>query len=66
MTTRKRRFVDAHPEKRCKATITLRDKTTAQCGRVGIPWRGGLCTQHEGIARKKDVPTSTLQREEKQ
>lgn len=32
----KRRFVDAPMWSRCRATVTLRDKTTAQCGRYGV------------------------------
>jgi len=41
----KRRFVDAPLAERCKANITLSDKTLAQCGRRQV---GGLllCTQH--------------------
>lgn len=29
----KRRWTDAPPAERCAATVTLRDGTTAQCGR---------------------------------
>lgn len=45
-TGRLRRFLDAHPSVRCQWTITLRDKSTAQCGRST---RSGhtYCAQHE-------------------
>lgn len=49
----KRRFVDAPAPLRCRATVTLRDKTTAQCGRYGLREYAAnphvnrlLCEQH--------------------
>jgi hypothetical protein len=42
---RARVFVDARLEERCQATITLRDKSTAQCGRRAKT-TDGFCTQH--------------------
>jgi hypothetical protein len=50
---RKRVFVDAPDWLRCRATVTLRDKTTAQCGRCysreyarNVAVNDHLCTQH--------------------
>lgn len=40
----KRRFRDAPQQQRCTATITLRDKSEAQCGRYAKV--KGLCRQH--------------------
>lgn len=40
----KRIFVDAPNAQRCKATITLKDKSLAQCGRYMKI--GCLCRQH--------------------
>lgn len=40
----KRRFIDALTEERCRWTITLPDKSEAQCGRRHID--GDLCAQH--------------------
>ena len=50
-----RRFVDAPSECRCGAIITLRDGTTAQCGRYinrdyAYITAQGLCTQHADMA----------------
>jgi hypothetical protein len=56
----RRPFRDADSWRRCRATITLKDKSTAQCGR-GINWDytgalSHLCTQHaEMIWRGKPV-----------
>lgn len=44
----KRRFVDAPTDQRCHATIMLKDRTTAQCGRYAKI--DGLCHQHKKIA----------------
>lgn len=46
-----RRFVDAPQDCRCTATITLRDKSTAQCGRKAT--EGDLCTQHARIEDRR-------------
>lgn len=43
-----RHFVDAPTAERCTATITLKDNSTAQCGRHRKV--GELCTQHAKIA----------------
>lgn len=40
----KRRFFDAPAEQRCRWDVTLRDGSTAQCGRAHVD--GVLCTQH--------------------
>lgn len=42
-----RRFVDAKQKIRCKAVITLRDGTSADCGRKAV--LRGLCLQHYKI-----------------
>lgn len=47
----KRIFRDAPQDKRCKATIVLSDKSTAQCGRYAKV--EGLCKQH---ASKQTIP----------
>ena len=47
----KRIFVDAPTEMRCEATVTLKDKTTAQCGRYKKI--GCLCTQHSKMKEGK-------------
>lgn len=47
------KFIDAPCSVRCKATIRLKDGTTAQCGRKGPI--NGLCRQHESI-RKNGKP----------
>ena len=44
-----RKFIDAPQGERCKAVVTLKDGTTADCGRHGI--RDGLCEQHARITR---------------
>lgn len=43
-----RQFIDAPTDTRCTATITLKDKSTAQCGRGAK--LGGLCKQHAKMA----------------
>jgi hypothetical protein len=58
MTKTNRTFTDAPQFFRCRATVTLRDKSSAQCGR----WfnkaydqhgpLGGLCTQHAEMVHK--------------
>lgn len=55
----KRRFIDAPNPERCAATVTLRDSTTARCGRRAT--HGRYCWQHDigeakrlvGIFRKR-------------
>jgi hypothetical protein len=47
-----RRFIDAPQECRCKATITLRDHSTADCGRRRIPG-SNYCKQHTGAGHCK-------------
>lgn len=42
------RFVDAPTDGRCQFAITLRDHTTAQCGRLAKT-DDGFCTQHARI-----------------
>jgi len=56
-TKRRRIFRDADPFFRCRATITLPDKSTAQCGRRyndAVRMGSGrlLCAQHNDIALK--------------
>ena len=43
-----RQFIDAPQGSRCTATVSLRDGTTAQCGRHAKV--GTLCTQHAKMA----------------
>jgi hypothetical protein len=43
-----RRFIDAPYEQRCRWTVTLRDRSQAQCGRYQKV--GNLCTQHAKMA----------------
>jgi len=45
-----RRFIDAPQDQRCKATITLKDKSKAQCGRYKKI--GDYCRQHAGRLRE--------------
>lgn len=45
-----RRFIDASAEERCEWTVTLRDGSTAQCGRRHTD--GQLCTQHAKMAAR--------------
>ena len=52
--TKRRVFVDAHPFFRCTATVTLSDKSTAQCGRrynddVRLGSGRLLCAQHAAM-----------------
>ncbi len=47
---RKRRFVDADPDRRCGAIVYLRDGSSAQCGRRKK--FGHYCTQHAKISAK--------------
>lgn len=42
-----RRFRDALQGKRCSAVVTLKDGSTADCGRGSVV--DGLCTQHKKI-----------------
>lgn len=42
----KRRWTDAPPAERCAATVTLRDGTTAQCGRRKVEG-DERCWQHQ-------------------
>lgn len=51
-----RRFIDAQQEVRCKADVTLRDGSLAQCGRRRVV--GDLCTQHAKIAGRKSCKFS--------
>jgi hypothetical protein len=50
------RFIDAPAEVRCTATITLRDKSTAQCGRRAMHTGEMLCTQHYKLAHRSRFP----------
>lgn len=45
--TKVRRFIDAPQGLRCKADITLRDGSQAQCGRYAKV--DGLCRQHKRL-----------------
>jgi len=49
---RTRTFRDAPDAFRCTATITLKDKTTARCGKWNKPGTT-LCTQHHKIAARE-------------
>ncbi len=55
-----RRFNDALQGERCQAVVTLRDGSTADCGRKSVT--GGLCTQHAKIAAPLNVVTPMLRR----
>lgn len=46
----RRIFVDAPAAQRCAAVVTLKDKTTAQCGRRFVVPASKLCKQHSGMA----------------
>lgn len=46
------RFIDAPYDQRCAWTITLRDGSTAQCGRHKT--KGQFCTQHARMALRVD------------
>lgn len=53
---RQRVFRDAPPHLRCRATVTLRDKSTAQCGRYFVREYASnlavnefLCEQHANM-----------------
>jgi hypothetical protein len=50
-----RQFIDASQDVRCVAIITLRDKTTADCGRCATDLPRKLCTQHARIADRANV-----------
>ena len=50
MSEAKRRFVDATADQRCIWTVTLRDGSSAQCGRRKV--EGDLCTQHARMAAR--------------
>jgi hypothetical protein len=45
----KRRFIDAPAEVRCEWTITLSDRSKAQCGRRMLAGEN-LCAQHQKMA----------------
>ncbi len=47
MARKKRVFICAHPDDRCKYVITLSDKSKADCGRRHVD--GTLCRQHAKI-----------------
>jgi hypothetical protein len=49
---KRRIFIDAREDERCLATILLRDKSTAQCGRKRAV--GKYCKQHEKILSKQN------------
>lgn len=51
MSRTPREFRDAPDAFRCEATITLKDKTTARCGKWNKPGER-LCTQHFKIAKR--------------
>ncbi len=53
----KRVFVDAPDHLRCRATVTLKDGSTAQCGRQSKD--KGFCHQHSTSA-KAILPVSDL------
>ena len=58
-----RQFIDAPTAERCHAVVTLRDKTTADCGRRAHV--GGLCWQHHrqnDYSRGPDISISTARR----
>lgn len=42
----RRRYTAATQNKRCQATVILRDKSTAQCMRAATNNWGDLCAQH--------------------
>lgn len=48
-----RKFIDAPDEQRCVATTTMRDGSTARCGRYKKV--GDLCKQHATQATARDV-----------
>lgn len=56
------RFIDASGDRRCLATVTLRDKSTAQCGRsIKV---NGLCWQHEKQRKANtEKPSQSIPRE---
>lgn len=56
-----RRFVDAPTGYRCTAAITLKDGSTAQCGRWAANKGQMLCTQHYKIQAAR--PASGLAQE---
>lgn len=47
---KRRRFIDAPQGERCKAGVTLRDGSKAQCGRRKKD--GDFCTQHALLAAR--------------
>lgn len=57
------RYIDPPAWRRCRATITLRDKSKAQCGRAinraydQHGTLGGLCTQHAEILHRGKLVT---------
>lgn len=55
-TKRKRRFIDAPQDERCKYDITLRDGSGAQCGRRKVD--GDYCRQHAAIVTKTNPSQS--------
>ena len=59
-----RKFIDAPQGERCRAVVTLKDGTTADCGRRAMT--GDLCTQHAGMTKPgypelPDLAISVLQ-----
>lgn len=53
--SRKRRFIDAPEIYRCRATISLKDKSTAQCGRQKANGEH-YCFQHLDRKRSNAQP----------
>lgn len=47
-TAKRRQFLDAPSAVRCRADVTLRDGSKAQCGRREMFKGGKLCWQHLG------------------
>jgi len=52
-----RQFIDAPYWDRCTAVITLRDGSTADCGRHITDTERKLCTQHAKIAQRTEDST---------
>ena len=57
---KKRIFIDARQGQRCEATITLADKSTAQCGRSCKAGNAHFCFQH---APKEGLDLTKTERE---
>jgi hypothetical protein len=64
MSAKRRRFVDALGARRCQATIHLKDKSLAQCGRARV--NGLYCTQHKKVMAKNAQTAQRLVREWRQ